>query len=48
MSKERRQHPRVPASGPGSCAIRDEQGRERPFEIMDLSECGARLRCSTP
>jgi hypothetical protein len=46
VSDERRQHPRVAAEG--TCVIRDEQGVDRPFELVDLSECGARLKCSIP
>jgi hypothetical protein len=45
MSKERRTRTRVPAGGP--CTIKDETGAERAFELIDLSECGARLRCET-
>ena len=44
MSQERRTRSRVPAGGP--CTIRDEKGEERAFELVDLSECGARLRCA--
>ena len=43
MSQERRTQTRVPAGG--SCTIRDQEGDERAFELVDLSECGARLRC---
>ena len=46
MSDERRQAPRVAAQG--ACTIRDEGGTERPFELVDLSESGARLTCTVP
>ncbi len=46
MSEERRKHPRVQAAGTGT--IRDPQGEERVFELVDLSESGARLRCRAP
>jgi c-di-GMP-binding flagellar brake protein YcgR len=40
---KQRKHPRVPASLP--CTIKDEAGQESPFELIDLSEAGARIRC---
>ena len=40
---KQRKHPRVPASLP--CTIRDAAGAESPFELVDLSEAGARIRC---
>lgn len=43
MTDERRKHPRVPA--PFSCLIRAEDGKEQPFELVDLSESGIRMRC---
>jgi hypothetical protein len=46
MSEERRKHQRVPASL--ACVMRDAEGAERPFELVDLSESGARLTCSLP
>ncbi len=46
MTDERRTNQRVAAQGP--CTIRDADGTERPFELIDLSESGARLRCSDP
>lgn len=46
MAENRRKHDRVPAEGP--CTIRDPDGEERPFELVDLSESGARLKCGTP
>jgi len=46
MSEERRQHQRVKAAG--ACTIRDADGAEKPFELVDLSESGARLRCREP
>ncbi len=45
MSDERRQSPRVAVPEHGSCTIRDDQGAERAFDLVDLSECGARLHC---
>jgi PilZ domain-containing protein len=41
---ERRKHPRVTASFP--LKIVNEAGREEPFHLLDLSECGARIQCS--
>lgn len=46
MTDERRKHRRVPASM--ACLIRSEEGDERPFELVDLSESGARLKCAFP
>lgn len=46
MVDERRQHPRVGADG--ACKILDEEGVERPFELVDLSESGVRFTCSAP
>jgi hypothetical protein len=46
MTEQRRKTPRVAAQGP--CAIRDPDGTEHAFELVDLSECGARLRCEVP
>lgn len=48
MSDERRKHPRVPALLQGPCTIRDGAGTETPFQLTDLSECGARLSCEVP
>ncbi len=46
MTEQRRKSPRVAAQGP--CTIRDPDGTEHAFELVDLSECGARLRCEVP
>ena len=43
MSDERRRDRRVPAQGP--CTIVGGDGTERAFELVDLSESGARLTC---
>jgi c-di-GMP-binding flagellar brake protein YcgR len=45
MSDERRKDRRVPAKGP--CTIVGGDGEERAFELVDLSESGARLTCET-
>ncbi len=42
---KQRKHQRVPTSLP--CTIQDESGEESPFELIDLSEAGARIRCTT-
>lgn len=44
MTDERRQHARVPA--PMACVLRDAKGKEWAFDLVDLSESGARLTCS--
>lgn len=44
MDEKRRKHRRVPAQGPGTLFEKD--GAERSFELIDLSESGARLRCA--
>ncbi len=46
MTDDRRKHRRVPAPFP--CVIRTDDGAERPFELVDLSESGARLKCAFP
>ena len=46
MTEQRRKSQRVAAQGP--CTIRDPDGTEHAFELVDLSECGARLRCEVP
>ena len=46
MSDERRRDRRVPAHGP--CTIVGGDGAERPFDLVDLSESGARLTCANP
>lgn len=46
MKDERRKHQRVPAQFP--CVIRADDGSERPFELVDLSESGIRLKCGMP
>jgi hypothetical protein len=43
MAEERRSHPRIPAEPP--LRLLDERGREETFDLVDLSECGARIRC---
>ena len=45
MSDERRSKRRVPAQGP--CTIVGGDGSERAFELVDLSESGARLTCES-
>jgi hypothetical protein len=40
---ERRQHRRVAADYP--LKIVNEAGREETFQLLDLSECGARIQC---
>ncbi len=45
MSRERRQHPRVTASFP--CALVNASGQEESFDLVDLSEAGARLTCAS-
>lgn len=42
--RERRKHQRVAASLP--CTMRGEDGAESPFDLVDLSESGIRLRCA--
>jgi hypothetical protein len=44
MTEDRRKHRRVPAPFP--CVIRADDGEERPFELVDLSESGVRLKCA--
>lgn len=44
MSAERRKHKRVQASFP--CAFVGADKGQEPFELIDLSESGARLRCA--
>ena len=44
-SDERRVARRVPARGP--CTIVGSDGNEKPFELVDLSESGARLTCGS-
>ena len=46
MTDERRRDRRVPARGP--CTIVGGDGSERPFDLVDLSESGARLNCPSP
>jgi hypothetical protein len=43
LTRERRQHRRVRAALP--FRIVNEAGREEPFRLLDLSECGARIQC---
>lgn len=43
MAVERRQHKRVSATFP--CVLVGADHREEPFDLMDLSESGVRLRC---
>jgi hypothetical protein len=42
---ERRRHPRVAARVP--FRIVNEAGRDEPFRLVDLSECGARIQVRT-
>jgi hypothetical protein len=44
MGNERRRHPRVAADLPFRFV--NERGEEEPFELLDLSESGARIRCT--
>jgi hypothetical protein len=44
MGNERRRHPRIPAELPFRFV--SEEGRPEPFELVDLSESGARIRCA--
>ncbi len=46
MTEQRRKNQRVAAQG--ACTILDPDGGEHAFELIDLSECGARLRCEIP
>ena len=43
MGKERRKHTRVVAPVP--FLMIDKQGKERTFDLVDLSESGARIKC---
>lgn len=45
MSSERRQHTRVSATFP--CALVNANGKEEAFDLIDLSESGARLSCAS-
>lgn len=40
---ERRRAQRIPLSLP--CTIQDQDGHQEPFELVDLSESGVRIRC---
>ncbi len=44
MAAERRKHQRVPASFP--CVFIGADRKEEAFDLIDLSESGARLTCS--
>lgn len=44
MSDERRVHPRVPGNLP--CVLRTATGEKASFDLVDLSESGARIRCA--
>lgn len=44
MSEERRRHDRVAAEAL-PCVLRDGEGNEEPFQLVDLSESGVRLHC---
>lgn len=44
MSEERRVHRRVPGGLP--CALKTPSGDDQPFDLIDLSESGARIRCA--
>ncbi len=46
MGNERRRHQRVRAEVP--LRLLNEQGDEEPFELVDLSESGARITCRHP
>ncbi|MFM8385855.1 MAG: PilZ domain-containing protein [Planctomycetia bacterium] len=46
MSAERRKHRRVHASLP--CLMRGPDRRHEPFDLLDLSESGLRMRCARP
>ena len=43
MGNERRRHPRVPAALP--FRLVSETGEEESFDLVDLSESGARIQC---
>ncbi len=43
MGNERRRHPRVPAALP--FRLVSEAGEEESFDLVDLSESGARIKC---
>ena len=43
MSEERRVHPRVEGNLP--CVLRTASGQDEHFDLLDLSESGARIRC---
>ena len=45
MSDERRKQSRVPVPAHGACTIRSAERAEAAFELTDLSESGARLKC---
>lgn len=44
MSDERRVHQRVPGKLP--CVLRTSAGEDASFDLIDLSESGARIRCA--
>ncbi|MFV1959921.1 MAG: PilZ domain-containing protein [Planctomycetota bacterium] len=46
MGNERRRHLRIPADLPFRLVAED--GAEEPFELIDLSESGARIQCAQP
>jgi hypothetical protein len=46
MGNERRRHPRVQAEIP--FRLVGEGGKEEPFDLVDLSEAGARITCDRP
>lgn len=46
MGSERRKHPRVRAEIP--FRLLDEAGQEENFDLVDLSEAGARITCGHP
>lgn len=46
MGNERRRYPRVKADLP-FCLI-SEQGEQETFDLVDLSESGARIQCGHP
>ena len=46
MSDERRVHQRVAGNVP--CVLRTSSGKDESFDLIDLSESGARIRCGQP
>lgn len=46
MGNERRRHQRIRADFP--FRLVNERGEEEPFDLVDLSESGARITCTHP